>query len=70
MRMRGSLWMADWRDEHGTRHRKGFKTKAAALRHQTKQQLEAARKKARASARSPKWPRPGQKAQPKARTAR
>jgi len=47
MLKRYDLWMADWRDAKGNRHRKGFPTKAAASRHQTKMQREAAAKKAR-----------------------
>ncbi len=50
MKKKGNLWLADWRDQHGQRHRKGFPTQAGALAHQTKMQKEAARKKAQASA--------------------
>jgi hypothetical protein len=30
MQKKGELWMADWRDEHGPRKRKGFKMRRKA----------------------------------------
>ena len=36
MRKRYRLWMADWRDEHGHRRRKGFPTRKEALAYQEK----------------------------------
>jgi hypothetical protein len=37
MQKKRNLWMADWEDEIGRRIRMGFKTKARALAHQTRQ---------------------------------
>ena len=41
---------ADWRDEHGKRHRRAFKTAAEARAYQTAQLKRRDRKKAPASA--------------------
>jgi hypothetical protein len=52
MLKKGSLYFADWRDENGHRHRKGYRTKAAAARIQRKMQRAAHEKKAHASGNS------------------
>jgi hypothetical protein len=52
MQKRHRLWMADWRDQFGKRHMKGFPTKMGASRFQTKMQRQVAAKKAPASAAS------------------
>jgi len=61
-----NLWMADWRDERGRRHRKGFKTKQAALRHAQKMRAAAAAKKVRPSAVSKTSRRRGPRRKPAA----
>ena len=53
MKKKSNLWMADWRDEQGRRHRKGFPTKQQAQRHQARQARDTAAKKAPPSATSP-----------------
>lgn len=53
MQHKSNKWYADWRDEHGRRHRKAFATRRAALQHQTKMQRQAAAKKAPAYAAAP-----------------
>lgn len=73
MQKRGNLWMADWRDERGVRHRKGFNSRRRAEKHQdimTKNIGEI--KKARASAKSAPLPRrgPGHKATRRTRGTR
>jgi hypothetical protein len=50
MKKRYNRWMADWRDEHGRRHRKGFTTRKAAAQYQATMVRAVQRKKARASA--------------------
>ena len=63
MKQRCNLWLADWRDSAGRRHRKGFASKREATTHQTKMQHQGqAEKKAQRPARSGHWLRPGQKA--------
>ena len=46
MKQRFNLWLADWRDEKGRRHRKGFPTKKQAQCHQDKMKRSAAEKSA------------------------
>jgi hypothetical protein len=48
MQKKSGKWLADWRDEHGKRHRKAFKTKARAAAYQKRQFQAASSKKARA----------------------
>jgi hypothetical protein len=48
MQKKSGKWLADWRDEHGKRHRKAFKTKAHAAAFQKKQLAAVSSKKARA----------------------
>jgi hypothetical protein len=52
MKHKYGKWYADWRDEHGQRKAKAFRTKKAALKFSRKMQADAAAKKAPASARS------------------
>lgn len=54
MKKRLKLWMADWRDAKGKRHRKGFASKQKALRFQERMTAETKAKKDRASATSPR----------------
>ncbi len=51
MQKRCGKFMADWRDEHGRRHRKAFTTKKAAARYQARMQNASRTKKARPSPR-------------------
>jgi len=48
MQKKYDKFYADWRDEHGRRHRKAFPTKARALKHQRSMQHQTTAKKARA----------------------
>lgn len=48
MKRKGKLWMADWRDAQGKRHRKGFTNRMQAIRFKNQMQEEAKRKKASA----------------------
>lgn len=63
MKQKGNLWFADWRDEHGKRHRKGFANKSTAQRFQNRMRetVEHA-KKERARATPKDSSRPGQPA--------
>ena len=54
MKQRCGKWLADWRDASGARHRKAFKRKTDAQRHQRRMNKTATEKKARASTQSPK----------------
>lgn len=49
MLKRWGKFLADWRDEHGTRKRKAFTTKKGATKWQQRMQHEATLKKAHAS---------------------
>jgi hypothetical protein len=46
MKKRCKLWMADWRDADGVRHRKGFKTQrsAGAFARRMKEAADTAKK--------------------------
>jgi hypothetical protein len=60
MQKRGNLWMADWRDERGIRHRKGFNSRRRAEKHQDSMTKDIGEiKKAHASAKSAPLPRRG-----------
>ena len=48
MQRKGKLWMADWRDENGKRHRKGFTSRTQAAKHQAQKEQETKLKKANA----------------------
>jgi hypothetical protein len=40
MKMKCGKYLADWRDSHGTRHRKAFSSQKAAEKYQTKMRDE------------------------------
>jgi hypothetical protein len=52
MKHKYGKWYADWRDQHGVRKAKAFRTKAAATKYARKMAADAAAKKAPASVRS------------------
>jgi hypothetical protein len=69
MQRKYQLWMADWRDENGVRHRKGFNTKRKAERFKTKMDNAANQtKKAPRSAQSGRSSKRGHALRPKATT--
>jgi len=71
MLKKGKLWLADWRDIHGTRHRKGFASKKEAERYQATMQGEAgALKKAHASGGSARSARHGRNRRARRATTR
>ncbi len=47
MKHKYGKWFADWRDEHGKRHAKAFRTKSKARAYSKRMQREAQAKKAR-----------------------
>ena len=55
-------YFANWRDEHGVRHRKAFASADTARRHQRSMQRQVATKKSQASGASANSVRPGRKA--------
>ncbi len=59
MKHKYGKWYADWRDEHGKRKAKAFKSKKAAQKFSHRMQLLAQAKKAPASAASLKSAKPG-----------
>ena len=67
MQKRFKLWMADWRDANGKRHRKGFKTRQDAEAWTIRRKAEEA-KKAHPSTDSARSSRGGRAASRKART--